>query len=182
MRPTYLALRLLAASCALFSLSGCAEGFGDEDLEGETVPSETADGGTKPATGKDAGKDATSTSGSLPTTGGGTKDASTGGSTGATKDASTGGSSGATKDASTGGGTTTPGAAIKCPSPMVCNTALAGIISIVDMSVKSTDNLCSTGGGILPMAVSCSSVDVCKSSRLTTATCVAGSCVQPCTP
>ena len=181
MRASDLALRLVAASCALLSVSigACAEGgLSNDQLNANmgTGDSPDEDAGTSSGSGKDAranGDDDPPNTGS-----GGTKDASTGNS-GGNKDASTG-NSGGSKDASTG--STGAGAPIKCPSPMVCNTSLAGILSIVDPSIKSTDNLCASSGGLLPSAVSCSSVDVCKSSRLTTATCSGGSCIQPCTP
>lgn len=101
---------------------------------------------------------------------------------GSSREAGSGtGSSVSSRDAGSRTSGASPGT-IKCPSPMVCNSAIAMILSALDPSVNADQSLCAENGGLLPMAVSCQTVDECKSARLTTSTCSAGNCIQPCTP
>lgn len=91
-------------------------------------------------------------------------------------------SSSATSSGNRDGGSGASASAIKCPSPMVCNSSVATILAALDSTVKADQSLCVQSGGVLPMAISCQTVDECKSARLTTSTCSGGYCIQPCTP
>jgi hypothetical protein len=186
MRATYLAFRLLAAGCVFSSsLSSCAEGgLSEAELNGDdTEDVVSRDGGRTPV--KDAGKDGRASSGGSTDTDD-DDDAPSGGSTGGKRDAGTGtgtGTGSGTKtDAGTGTSTGGLGAAIKCPTSMACNTSLAAILSFLDPTITATTNLCVLTGSVLPSAPSCTTDTECKSARLTTAKCSAGSCIQPCTP
>ena len=166
MRPICLAAWVLPGRCALMLLaSGCAEGgIDDAELSAPAADKSTSDGGSRA---HDARVSTSPAADSIS----GRRDAG-GGSSGPS-------SSGSGSDAGTSAASA---ASIKCPSPMVCTNSIATILSALDPTVKANESLCAESGGLIPMAVSCQTVDECKSARLTSSTCSGGYCLQRCTP
>jgi hypothetical protein len=170
--------QLVASSLVAVLGVGCAAGglsdaelaavqgnVGDDDDDGSRVT------GSKDA-GKNAAKDASSTSDSETGSAGGKKD---GGS------ASAGGSDAGRASTSRTDASASTLPTIKCPSNMVCTTNIVvlAVLGGLDPNVKSDTAVCAQEGTI-PMAVSCKSDTECKSARLTSAKCTGSYCIQAC--
>lgn len=155
--------------CALMLLTGgCAEGgIDDAELGTPAAVKSKSDGGSRIHDARVSGDESADT-----LTGPGDAGRNTSGS-------SVGSSNGGSRDA---GRSTASVGTIKCPSPMICTDTIATLLSALDSTVKAGQSLCAENGPVLPMAVSCQTVDECKSARLTTSTCSSGYCIQPCTP
>ena len=155
--------------CALMLLTGgCAEGgIDDAELGTPSAVKSKSDGGSRIHDARVSGDESADTLTGPGDAGRNTSGSSVAGSTSAGRDA---------------GRSTASVGTIKCPSPMICTDAIATLLSALDSTVKAGQSLCAESGPVLPTAVSCQTVNECKSARLTTGTCSGGYCIQPCTP